>query len=42
MRSGLVVARLRVVDSSPPTSPAPETDMAEVMEHFGTIIEDEF
>ena len=43
-RAGLVVARLRAAEAAPPaTEPKePPADMAEVMEHFQSMIEEEF
>jgi antitoxin (DNA-binding transcriptional repressor) of toxin-antitoxin stability system len=46
VQGGVVVARLRVVDSESPAEatnePATEQDMKEVMEHFNAMIHDEF
>lgn len=42
VRGGLTVLRLRAETPTPATADAPETDMAEVMEQFGHMIEDEF
>ncbi len=42
VQGGIVVGVLRASMPAPPPNTPPETDMAEVMEQFGAIIEDEF
>ncbi|HEY1927977.1 MAG TPA: hypothetical protein VGG92_10975 [Caulobacteraceae bacterium] len=44
VQDGAVVSRLTVAEASAPTpeSPPEEADMGEVLEHFRTMIEEEF
>ncbi len=42
VQGGIVVGLLRASTPATPPSPPGETEMAEVMEQFGAIIEDEF
>jgi antitoxin (DNA-binding transcriptional repressor) of toxin-antitoxin stability system len=44
VQDGAVVSRLAIAEASAPTSEAPpeEADMGEVLEHFRTMIEEEF
>ncbi len=42
VQGGVVLGHLRASLDAPKLSPTTETDMAEVMEHFSAIIEDEF
>jgi antitoxin (DNA-binding transcriptional repressor) of toxin-antitoxin stability system len=42
VQAGIVVGVLRASTAAPPPTAPAETDMAEVMEQFGAIIEDEF
>jgi antitoxin (DNA-binding transcriptional repressor) of toxin-antitoxin stability system len=45
VKGGLVVARLTAAEIAPaaaPAEPPSESDMAEIMEHFDSMIRDEF
>ncbi|MBV8683224.1 MAG: hypothetical protein JO111_10145 [Caulobacteraceae bacterium] len=44
VQSGAVVSRLRIAEATAPApgSPPEEADMGEVLEHFRTMIEEEF
>ena len=42
VQGGIVIGMLRASAPARPPAPPPETDMAEVMEQFGAMIEDEF